>query len=352
MCDLVVMGAGIFGLACAFACARRGARVCVVDPGGPGAGASGGIVGALAPHAPEAWTETKAFQLDALLMADAFWAEVAEVAGIATGFARTGRLQPLPDAAAVARAHARATGAATLWQGRATWSVIPAAEAPGWPGAAHIVPETGLLAHDTLSARIDPARACRALARAVERLGGRIAATPPGPAAATLWATGHAGLADLSAAFARPVGSGVKGQALRLHLPDADPSRWPQLFAGGLHIVPHADGALALGSTTERDFTDPSACDAQADALLDRARALVPCLARARITARWAGVRPRTRSRAPLLGPWPGRPGHFIANGGFKIGVGLAPKVAAAMADLILTGRSDIPAGFAPEALL
>ena len=35
---------------------------------------------------------------------------------------------------------------------------------------------------------------------------------------------------------------------------------------------------------------------------------------------RWAGLRPRARSRAPMLGAWPGRPGHFIANGGFKIG--------------------------------
>jgi len=72
--DVTVFGAGAFGLSVAWCCARRGARVRVVDPGGVGAGASGGIVGALAPHVPEQWNEKKAFQLDSLLMADAFWA--------------------------------------------------------------------------------------------------------------------------------------------------------------------------------------------------------------------------------------------------------------------------------------
>ena len=53
--------------------------------------------------------------------------------------------------------------------------------------------------------------------------------------------------------------------------------------------------------------------------------------------------------RAPMLGQWPGRPGHFIANGGFKIGFGMAPKVATTMADLILNGQDTIPKGFRVE---
>jgi glycine oxidase len=67
------------------------------------------------------------------------------------------------------------------------------------------------------------------------------------------------------------------------------------------------------------------------------------------VVERWAGLRPRSRSRAPMLGPWPGRPGHYIANGGFKIGFGMAPKVAEVMADLLLEGRDAIPEGFRVE---
>ena len=55
MAEVTVMGAGIFGLSVAWECLRRGARVQVIDPGGPGAGASGGVVGALAPPVPENW---------------------------------------------------------------------------------------------------------------------------------------------------------------------------------------------------------------------------------------------------------------------------------------------------------
>ncbi len=47
-----------------------------------------------------------------------------------------------------------------------------------------------------------------------------------------------------------------------------------------------------------------------------------------------------------MLGPWPDRENHFIANGGFKIGFGMAPEIADVMADLMLEGRDEIPEGF------
>ena len=53
-----------------------------------------------------------------------------------------------------------------------------------------------------------------------------------------------------------------------------------------------------------------------------------------------------------MLGAWPDRPSHFIANGGFKIGFGMAPKVAETMADLVLDGHDTIPADFRVEASL
>ncbi|MBP9184377.1 MAG: FAD-dependent oxidoreductase, partial [Fuscovulum sp.] len=117
------------------------------------------------------------------------------------------------------------------------------------------------------------------------------------------------------------------------------------------HIVPHADGTVAIGSTSETSWTteDP---DAGAGDLVDRATTLLPALTGAPVIEHWAGIRPRARSRQPVLGPWPGRPGHFIANGGFKTGFGLAPKAAEAMADLLLENWDAIPPAFRPEALL
>ena len=94
---------------------------------------------------------------------------------------------------------------------------------------------------------------------------------------------------------------------------------------------------------------DPTSTDDQLEAVLTRARALVPALAGAEVIERWANVRPRSVSRSPMLGAWPGREGHFIVNGGFKIGFGMAPKVAQVMADLVLEGVDAIPAGFRVE---
>ncbi|MEM9795069.1 MAG: FAD-dependent oxidoreductase [Pseudomonadota bacterium] len=336
--DATIRGAGIFGLSCAWALTKRGARIRVIDPHGLATGASGGIVGALAPHVPENWNPKKAFQLDSLLMAEAWWAEVAEIGGGDPGYARLGRLQPIPDVSARALAETRAEGARALWGQAATWAVTRAPE--GWsPGTEDVI-------HDTLSARLHPRRACHALADALLARGTEIVAEGPeeGP---VIHATGHAGLDTLREPSGRAAGSGVKGQAILL---DFDRRDAPQLFADGLHIVPHADGTTAVGSTSERAWDDPSATDGQLDALLDRAVAIVPDLARAPVLERWAGVRPRARSRAPLLGQWPEKAGHFVANGGFKIGFGIAPKVGEVMAELVLEGRDTIPDGFKPVA--
>ncbi|WP_377510743.1 NAD(P)/FAD-dependent oxidoreductase [Octadecabacter sp. R77987] len=341
--DVTVRGAGAFGLAVGYACARRGARVRVIDPNGVAAGSSGGIVGALAPHVPENWNDKKAFQFDSLMMAETFWQEVSGIANQDVGYARLGRLQPLADDAAVALARQRSETARDLWQDRATWQVIDAPDTQWSPQS-----PTGLLIHDTLTARIHPRRATRALAAAITALGGEI--TTDGPdQGAIVWATGWKGLNDLTAQHTRMVGNGIKGQAALLQFDARDQ---PQLFADALHIVPHDDGTVAIGSTSEREFSDPTSTDDQLDDVIARALRAFPVLANAPVIERWAGVRPRARSRAPMIGAHPFRTGEYIANGGFKIGFGMAPKVGEIMADLILGGGDTIPQGFRAQASL
>jgi glycine oxidase len=342
MADVTVMGAGIFGLTIAWNCLQRGARVRVIDPNGVGAGASGGIVGALAPHVPENWNDKTAFQFDSLIAATGFWRGVEATSGIASGYARLGRLQPIADERALKFARARIIGAQNLWRGLADWQVIKASGVDWAP-----ITPTGYLIHDTLSARIHPRRACAALAGAITTRGGEIVAEAAFEGK-VIWATGVAGLKELNARHSRVVvGSGVKGQGALLHF-SAD--NLPQLFADTVHVVPHADGTVAVGSTSEREYDDPTGTDAQLDAVIERAMLAVPVLRGARVMERWAGVRPRVRSRAPMLGAHPLRAGEYIANGGFKIGFGMAPGVGRLMADLVLEGVDNIPAGFRPSA--
>ncbi len=342
--DVTIYGAGIFGLSIGWACLTRGAKVVIIDPNGPGGGASGGIVGALAPHVPDAWNDKKQFQFESLIMAPDFWRDVDAASGLSSGYSQLGRIQPLADERAVEFAQKRFEGARELWHGKADWRVFDMNPAPGWAPDS----PTGFWAFDSLSARMSPRHAAASLATAILAQGGKIVTDAPMQGAA-IWATGVAGLADLSATFDKPVGSAVKGQSALL---DVDVRNQPQLFADGVHIIPHTDGTCAIGSTSEREFDSPHDTDFRLDDLLEKARALSPALRVAPVLERWAGLRPRAKTRSPILGEWPDRPGHFIANGGFKIGFGMAPKVAEIMADLVLDGRDQIPDGFRVAACL
>ena len=344
MVDVTVRGAGIFGLSIAWTCARRGASVQVVDPFGPGAGSSGGLVGALAPHVPENWNAKKNFQFDSLIMAETFWKQVEASGGVSAGYARLGRLQPVADHRNLDLALARQHTAKSLWKGHANWNVIAADEINAW--CPHS--PTGFIIHDTLSARIHPRRACTALVAALGVVGVEVVAEASDKGQ-VVYATGLAGLEELSRTLGQSVGNGVKGQAALLRF---NAGTVPQIFADSIHLVPHADGTLAIGSTSERDYDDPTSTDKTLDDVLDRAMRTLPLLHGATVMERWAGVRPRSKSRAPMLGAHPLHTGKFIANGGFKVGFGMAPKVAEVMADLILEGKDTIPNDFRPEASL
>lgn len=320
--------------------ARRGASVRVVEMRRIGAGSSGGTVGALAPHAPENWNPKKAFQLDSLLAAEAFWRGVEAAGGLPSSYGRTGRIQPVADAAAAERLADRIADAGRRWPADMPMRLTDRPDSPLLPDS-----PSGLWLHDALTARIAPRAALAALTAAIRAQGGEVVegqtapADLPGP---VLWTTGTDGLHDLGAALGRDIGRGIKGQSALLDFaaPDA-----PQVFADGIHIVPHANGTTAIGSTSENSF-DHDKPDDLLDQVIARARAICPMLADARVIDRWAGLRPRARSRAPILGAWPGRPGHFVANGGFKIGFGMAPGIAGVMADLMLNGTDRIPEGF------
>ena len=293
-------------------------------------------MGALAPHTPDGWNDKKQFQLESLLMARDFWPAVAALSGLPTGYTRSGRLQPIASDRLLDLAHTRAGSAYHHWGDHALWEVTQTG-GPWCPPS-----PTGYAIRDTLSAHIHPRHAARALGQACLALGAHI--TKAGQAKGqVVEATGWKGLQALSAQTGHPVGNGVKGQAALLKYPAMGQ---PQLFVDGLHIIPHFDGTVAVGSTSEREFQDPDTTDMQLEDIITKARALIPALQTAPVIDRWAGVRPRASTRAPILGRHPTKPNTFIANGGFKIGLGMAPKVGQVMAELILNGRDMIPQAF------
>ena len=185
MVDLVVRGAGVLGLTVAWEAAKRGLKVCIIDPNGIASTASGGIVGALAPHVPENWNSKKQFQFQSLVKSEKFWNDVDLVSGVNSGYARLGRLQPIDDEKALLLAQNRQENSKHLWRGLAKWQIIDSS------GPWAIASKTKKWVFDNLSARINPKDACFSLARAIEKHGGLFETEPiKNLNAKTVWATG------------------------------------------------------------------------------------------------------------------------------------------------------------------
>ena len=355
--DVLVIGAGVFGLWSARALAAEGLRVILTEAAAPGAGASGGVVGALTPHLPTRWDSLKRFQLHGLVSLGDRVAELTAETGIETGHARTGRMTPLRDEADRDRALAAVRAADLRWGEAGRIEVL---DRPFDPARGLISPELcpGGLLHDTLSGRIDPRRLVRALAASVEaraelRTGWRLEALDGGRGVARFdrgeIEAGHIVLAAgwRSFGLAGVRGGGVKGQAalLAAQLPEAT----PVIQGRGLFIVRQGERRVAIGSTSEPHWTDESP-DAKLDDLVRRAGLLVPALRDAPVLERWRGIRPKGPGNDPVIGPLPDAPRVILASGGYRIGLGIAHLAGEAVARLA-TGRSvsEVVASFASE---
>jgi glycine oxidase len=352
--DVIVIGGGIWGLACAYACAKRGQSVAVYEAGTIGQGASGGVVGAMAPHAPESWNAMKQFQFDALTAAQGFWAEVDALSGLSSGYGRIGRVMPITTARERGLSEERAVNVERLWCGKYHWTVLE--QHPLIPE--HIAPYG--VTHDTLSARMYPAHAVASLARACVNLGVEIIEnrTVTGldsgvvsghwgqaRAGAIILAGGLDGFALLDPHLGCVTGTGVKGQAALL---GCDPGDAPQLYADGVYVIPHEGGVVAVGSTAEKIW-DHAGVDEKLDAVIAKARAIFPLLGDAPVLKRWAGVRPKARRRHPMLGPVPDMDGVYCAMGAYTVGFGIAHSVGAVLADFASGVSVDLPRNFTVE---
>ena len=125
--------------------------------------ASGGIVGALAPHVPENWNSKKQFQFQSLISAEEFWNVVDSESGLNSGYARLGRLQPIDDEKALLLARNRLESSKELWRGLAKWRIIESS------GPWSLTSGTGKWVFDTLSARINKTDACFILDLSIQK---------------------------------------------------------------------------------------------------------------------------------------------------------------------------------------
>lgn len=351
--------------------ARAGLTTILVDAVRPGAGASGGLLGALMPHAPAPWNAKKQFQFDALAAIAEEIARLEEETGHACGYRRLGRVLPLENGRQRRLAEARGEAAERHWrsaQGNWSWQLVDAPAARDWPDAA--TAPAGFV-HETLSARVDPRRLVGALHAALDanpkatmRLQERVIAVDGRSGSVQLAngtrlagshvvvAAGHCSFALLAPLLPRQamLGAPVKGQAALLGgLGDDAGETLPIVYRDGIYVVPHDNRRVAVGSTSERQFGSANGVDERLENVVAAARRLCPRLKDMPVVERWAGLRPRAIGRDPIVGPVPQQPRVVMMTGGFKITFGIAHHMAAAIVRGVTGKGWPVPDSFRVE---
>ena len=368
--DLVVIGAGVQGLWIGRKARAAGLSVAIVEAETAGAGASGGLLGALMPHMPLPWGDKKRFQFDALVELEALVEELEAATGAQTGYRRSGRIMAIRSKRFRETAVERAAATVEYWRhetGYFRLEVAPPETFADWLDpreASH-----GVLV-DTLAARIEPAPYIAALKTAFIAEGGalhegwRFAMFDPArhvavaadgtelAGARLVLAAGYETFGIAQSLTGLDLGGGVKGQAALLAA--SLPTRRPIIYDNGLYVVAHTRQTCAVGSTTETDWTDATSTTEAIDARIAAARRLSPALREARVIRKWAGVRPKAWARDPILGHVDASGRIWVASGGFKITFGIAHAIARDCIDWILAGHpsSRVPASFLAEAHL
>jgi glycine oxidase len=105
-----------------------------------------------------------------------------------------------------------------------------------------------------------------------------------------------------------------------------------------VYIVPRSDGRILIGATVEEAGYDKRALPDTIHGMYRAAIELVPALAEARMHEDWAGLRPGTPDGLPILGSTE-TPGYYVATGHFRDGILLTPITALLMTQII-TGET------------
>lgn len=364
--DVVIVGAGIVGAACAYELSRAGLSVTVCDAAYPGAGATSAGMGHIVVM------DDSPAQLALTVLSRRRWGELAPELPLACEDVRAGTLWIAASAQemeAVEAKRALCAGvgvAAEVLDPRALADAEPALR-PGLAGALRIPDDRVLYPPAAARWLLDRAAALGAIVRA------GTTASEVRAGGVTLHAGGTRETVDAGAVV---LAAGVDTCSLipalaivprKGHLVITD--RYPGLVRhqlvelGYLHsahtmtgastafnVQPRATGQLLIGSSRELVGRDDAINRRIVRDMLDRAVAFVPALAGCSALRTWTGFRPATPDKLPLIGPWPELAGVWVAAGHEGLGITTATGTAALVAAGILGRDPPIdPAPFRPD---
>lgn len=367
--DLIVIGAGVVGAACAYYAARRGLSVTVLDRGSVAGGTTGAGEGNLLVSDKEPGPE-----LELALYSTQLWRELAEVLPSRIEYETKGGLVVASDAKGLA--------ALRDFAARQTAAGVTADAVPGErlrELEPHLAPGLAGGVHYPQDAQVQPALAAAHLLRAAGdrvslRLGEEVTEiltgahgevrgvrTPSGELhapyvvnAAGTWGGELARLAGVALPVRPRRGFVLVTEPLprlvrrKVYAADyvADVASDSAALQTSAVVEGTPAGPVLIGASRERVGFDRSLSVAALRRLAGQAVRLFPALATVRALRTYAGFRPYLPDHLPAIGPDPRRPGLLHACGHEGAGIGLAPATGRIIAETLTDG--ELPLDITP----
>ena len=354
--DFAIVGAGAIGCAIARELARAGAgRIVVIDRAKPGAEASSAAAGLLvvgcsvAPGGPGFALRQASAALYPTLAE-----ELLEESGIDVEYSSTGLLEIALTGRQAARlrqlvARRQEQGIAADFLEAADArarepQVNPDVQAGAWFPDDRSVHNTRLVEALHAAARFKHVEfRLDAPLTAVEQADGRVLAIDAGGERLT---PGH--LIIATGVWSREI-----GELLRVKIP-VRPDRGEMVAVQPKtplnsslswkegYLVQRKNGEVLIGSTSAKGETEKTVSAASLGFLLKRAIKTVPSLGDATLLRTWAGLRPMSTLRRPIIGPLRGYTNVTIATGHHRAGILLTPITAKLVAELLLQDTTSL----------
>jgi glycine/D-amino acid oxidase-like deaminating enzyme len=347
--DVVVLGAGIIGAACAQALKARGLDVLVVDRHGPASGTSAAGEGNVLVSDKEPGPE-----LELAKASRDLWPELAEDAEPAEDFEWEEKgglvVATTPAAAEPLQAFAARQRAAGV-------DACELTTAEALQREPHLNPEITAAVHYLQDAQLNPVKATRTLLRGITVTRAEVSTTDGRSVTTTNGVISCGAVVNATGPWAGNFGVNVlprRGVVLvttpipgtiRHKVYDADyvgavASGDADLQTSGV-VESTGAGTVLIGSSRQRKGFDDTIESKVLKALARRAIALFPMLSGVPVMRAYGGFRPYAPDHLPIIGEDPRTPGLWHATGHEGAGVGLAPATGRLLADLF-TGASPL----------
>jgi D-hydroxyproline dehydrogenase subunit beta len=356
--DVLVVGAGIVGAACAWELAKAGVRVAVVDESFPACGATGASMGHIV-----VMDDSEA-QFFLTHYSQMVWDKLYDEAPANVEFDRCGTIWVAADEEELTEvrrkfAYYRDRGVAVgILDARALYEAEPKLR-PGLVGGLHVPGDSVVYPPAATAFFLEKAVALGAtlhLGKTVIAMGKGIARLADG----TVLSAGK--LINAAGRVAARLTPGIEVKPRKGHLVITD--RYPgvvrhQLVELGylksahsvtsdsvaFNLQPRKTGQILIGSSRQYDVEDDGVDAGILAKMLNRAFEFMPALRGLSSIRVWTGFRPATPDKLPLIGPWLEDPTVYLATGHEGLGITTSLGTARLICAHILGSAAEIPLG-------